>query len=171
MAYTIRPAGPPDLATIQQLAAAVWPVAYRDILSSKQLAYMLGLFYSEEALADQMARKEHRFFLAADDAKTPVGFASFSVKDGMAHLHKLYVLPQTQGSGVGAALVAHCEAAALKANAATMQLNVNRRNRAKTFYERYGYHVIHEEDIAIGGDFFMNDYRMEKPLQNQSAAV
>jgi ribosomal protein S18 acetylase RimI-like enzyme len=45
-----------------------------------------------------------------------------------------------------------------------MQLNVNRHNRAKAFYERQGYHVILEEDIAIGDGFFMNDYRMEKRL-------
>ena len=171
MAYTIRPAGFTDITTIQHLAAAVWPAAYRDILSSEQLAYMLNLFYSEEALEEQMNQKSHRFFLAEGLAGA-VGFASFSRgADAIAHLHKLYVLPLTQGSGAGAALLVHCEAEAVNTEAKAMQLNVNRHNRAKAFYERQGYRIIHEEDIGIGGGFFMNDYRMEKRLRHQTTTV
>jgi ribosomal protein S18 acetylase RimI-like enzyme len=164
MPYTIRPAESIDIAAIRNLAAAVWPVAYRDILSPEQLAYMLELFYSEEALTEQMEVRGHQFFLALDEADVAVGFASFSVSREVAHLHKLYVLPQTQGSGTGAALLRHCEIGAKQASASVMQLNVNRHNRAKAFYEHQGYDVILEEDIHIGEGFYMNDYRMAKQL-------
>ena len=163
MAYTIVPAGPSDIDVIQQLAAAVWPVAYQDILAPKQLSYMLDLFYSAKALREQMNEKGHRFFLARDPHAEDIGFASFSVNgEGVAHLHKLYVLPQTQGNGAGQGLLVECERAAEEQGATAMQLNVNRHNRAKTFYERQGYQVLFEEDISIGDGFFMNDYRMGK---------
>lgn len=164
MPHTVRPADLADIASIQAIAAAVWPVAYCDILSPEQLAYMLDLFYSADALAEQMQTKAHRFFVASDETNVPVGFASFSVSGEVAYLHKLYVLPHTQGIGTGAHLLRSCEENAARSGAAAMQLNVNRHNRAKAFYERHGYHVIHEEDIAIGAGFFMNDYRMTKRL-------
>ena len=170
MAHDIRSAGPADIASIQRLAAAVWPVAYRDILSPEQLRYMLELLYSAEALREQMRTKGHCFLLATDDAGASVGFASFSVSGNEAHLHKLYVLPQTQGTGTGAALLHRCEEEAASAAVRVIQLNVNRHNRAQAFYERQGYRVIFEEDIAIGAGFFMNDYRMEKRL-NGNAGV
>ena len=45
-----------------------------------------------------------------------------------------------------------------------MLLNVNRRNKAKQFYEHLGFTIISEEDIDIGQGYFMNDYVMEKKL-------
>lgn len=167
MAFTIVPAGPQDIDAIQGIAAAVWPVAYRDILSSAQLAYMLDLFYSREALQEQMLGRGHQFLLAKGLVEQVVGFASFSVdRQRTAHVHKLYVLPQTQGGGAGKDLLKHCEDAARESEAVTMQLNVNRHNRAKSFYGHHGYCVILEEDIAIGNGYFMNDYRMEKSLHS-----
>lgn len=164
MAHTIRPAGLADIPSIQRIAASVWPVAYRDILSPEQLQYMLALFYSESALTGQMEDGGHRFFLASTEDEMPAGFASFSISEKTAQLHKLYVPPQTQGSGTGAALLQRCEEEAARCGAGKIQLNVNRHNRARTFYERHGYRIISEEDIDIGHGFFMNDFRMEKNL-------
>ena len=45
-----------------------------------------------------------------------------------------------------------------------LQLNVNRFNKAKDFYLAMGYKIIAEEDIPIG-NYFMNDYIMEKNLE------
>lgn len=168
MPHTVRSASLADIPSIQGIAAVVWPVAYRDILSPEQLAYMLRLFYSEDALTDQMQTRGHQFYMALDEAEVSVGFASFSVGGEGAHLHKLYVLPQTQGTGIGATLLDHCEEKAARTGAVAMQLNVNRHNRAKTFYERLGYRVVFEDDIDIGAGFFMNDYRMEKPLRQET---
>jgi ribosomal protein S18 acetylase RimI-like enzyme len=40
-----------------------------------------------------------------------------------------------------------------------LDLNVNRNNQAKHFYEKIGFNVIREEDIPIG-PYWMNDYVM-----------
>lgn len=41
-----------------------------------------------------------------------------------------------------------------------MELNVNRSNRARGFYERMGMKKLREGDFPIGEGYFMNDYIM-----------
>jgi ribosomal protein S18 acetylase RimI-like enzyme len=45
-----------------------------------------------------------------------------------------------------------------------LELNVNRYNKARQFYEKLGFTVIKEEDIDIGEGFFMNDYVMARSI-------
>jgi hypothetical protein len=45
-----------------------------------------------------------------------------------------------------------------------MILNVNRYNKARFFYEKFGFKIIDEVDISIGNNYFMNDYVMELNL-------
>jgi ribosomal protein S18 acetylase RimI-like enzyme len=48
-----------------------------------------------------------------------------------------------------------------KTGATSLQLNVNRHNKALHFYEKQGFKIIRKEDINIGSGYFMNDYVME----------
>jgi len=43
----------------------------------------------------------------------------------------------------------------------TLQLNVNRHNKAKGFYQNMGFTIVKEELLDIGGGHFMDDYVME----------
>ena len=51
----------------------------------------------------------------------------------------------------------------LAAGKHTLDLNVNRHNKAKSFYEKMGFTIAYEEDIPIG-DYWMNDFVMRKEL-------
>ena len=53
---------------------------------------------------------------------------------------------------------------ALENNSASVILNVNRFNKALSFYERMGFKVIDEVNIEIGNGYLMEDYVMEKQL-------
>lgn len=158
---TIRSAGTEDINTIVSLAYQVWPNAYGHILSGEQLQYMLQLFYSPAALAKQM---QQHYFLLAQLYGEAVGFASFSAGNhpGIYKLHKIYVRTDIQGKGLGKALIDAVVSAIEIENATALHLNVNRHNKAKTFYEKFGFSVIKEEDTDIGNGYFMNDYVMEK---------
>ena len=46
----------------------------------------------------------------------------------------------------------------------TLELNVNRANKAKDFYERAGFKIKETVDIEIGNGFQMNDYVMVMPI-------
>ncbi|HUR66471.1 MAG TPA: GNAT family N-acetyltransferase [Chitinophagaceae bacterium] len=162
-ALTLRRAYEKDIPLIRELTMKVWPQTYSTILTPEQIEYMLKLMYSEQSLSTQM--KEQQEFIIVDDGKEPVGFASFSLSSpGVYKLHKIYILPSIQGKGAGKFVINEITKAILRKGGTTLQLNVNRNNKAKDFYERAGFTVIKEEDIDIGNGYFMNDYVMEKKI-------
>lgn len=160
---SIRPAEAEDLFTIGFLAQQIWPSTYRDILKQDQLDYMMNLFYSPESMKRQLVEEGH-LFLIAEDEEEPVGFADYSLiaEPGVYKLNKIYVLPELQGKGVGKAMLDFILGEIKSLDATELQLNVNRHNKARVFYERMGFNVIREEDIDIGRGYFMNDYVMSK---------
>jgi len=165
----IREADQDDINTIGYLAHEVWPVAYGEILTPAQLKYMLDLIYSPASLRKQMSVDKHQFVIAELDEE-PVGFASYSkiIEPSTFKLHKLYVMPGTQGKGLGKALLDDVMERAIELGAKHLQLNVNRHNVARSFYEKMGFVIINEEDVDIGNGYFMNDYVMEKNLSQES---
>ena len=148
---------------IKDLAYAIWPTAYGDILSSEQLNYMLEMFYSETALKQQMEEKKHVFYLAKNDTGKFVGFVAYEIncEPQKTKIHKIYVLPETQGTGVGKELFTLVCANAKKENQTSVFLNVNKYNKAKQFYEKLGFVITKEEIIDIGKNYIMDDYVME----------
>jgi ribosomal protein S18 acetylase RimI-like enzyme len=159
----IREATIKDVPLINQLAQAIWPFTYKEILSPNQLDYMLELIYSETSLQQQF-NKGHNFLIVEEDNK-PVAFADYSLlKDAVYKLNKIYVLQNLQGKGIGKLLIENVIERVKAKHATALLLNVNRYNKAKQFYERLGFIVISEEDIDIGQGYFMNDYIMEKEL-------
>lgn len=161
----IRVAGIPDIPLIQGLAMQVWPQTYAPIISPEQIEYMLERMYSASSLERQM-RDRHEFIIVTDHEE-PVGFASIGPPEsGTYKLHKIYILPSMQGKGAGAYVIGELMKAIARNGGRTLQLNVNRNNPARGFYERMGFSVIREEDIDIGQNFYMNDYVMERTVQN-----
>ena len=154
-----------DIDTIGSLARQIWPSNYQDILSADQVRYMMDLFYSNESLRKQMKEQQHVFLIIGDDI-APIGFASYSptAKKGVYKLHKIYVLPGLQGKGLGKFIVDFIIHKIQPDGATALQLNVNRYNKARYFYEKLGFKVICEEDVDIGSNYFMNDYVMEKRI-------
>jgi diamine N-acetyltransferase len=162
----IRFADLDDIPTIGYLAQQIWPVTYGAILPQGQLEYMLEMMYSPESLNNQITKQHHRFLMAELDEEA-VGFASFGAleDEGVYKLHKIYVLPQTQGLGVGRALLDFVTEQILEEGASALRLYVNRYNKAKDFYEKQGFSVTREVDTEIGNGFRMTDFEMEKPVQ------
>ena len=161
---TIRNASSADASLIRDMAYEIWPETYSQILSKDQLEYMLGLFYNEQKLKTEIEQGVE-FILIYEDVQ-PAGFAAFSKTEPEVYkLHKIYVLPSQQGKGTGRFIIDEVIKAIKQVGAMALQLNVNRNNNAKLFYEKLGFVVIREEDIDIGNGYFMNDYVMEKKLK------
>lgn len=154
-----------QLHIVRDLAYKIWPDAYGEILSEAQLDYMLENFYAIPALETQM--ENHHVFLLAEENGIFYGFAAYEVNcntTGKTKLHKIYVLPETQGRGLGKLLLNEVETAAKQAGNSHLFLNVNRYNIAQEFYKRLGFEIVHEEDIEIGNGYLMEDFVMEKSL-------
>ncbi len=175
----IRNAFTDDIPIIRDIAYKTWPIAFRDILKAQQIDYMLDMMYSAASLAEQIDIKGHRFLLAFfyDLENTNnesghrecryIGYSSYELNfsgTGKTKIHKIYILPKYQGSGCGKAMIKEIEKIARFNNNSTLSLNVNRNNRAITFYKNFGFKIINEENIDIGNGFFMEDFVMEKVL-------
>jgi len=159
--FEIRKALIEDIPLIRELTFQIWPQTYAATLSQKQIEYMLELMYSEASLTKQMNQDGCNFILVSEKS-IAVAFASFSeVESGIWKLHKIYVLPNQQGKGTGRFIVDYIIKTIKQQAAVALQLQVNRYNQAKVFYEKLGFTVIKIADFEIGNGFFMNDYVME----------
>ena len=163
---TISQATAEDIKTIQEITYITWPITYGKILSKEQLDYMLDLFYSDAALNDQFEKKEQLFYLILEDEAT-LGFIGIEhnyKNESVTKIHKIYLLPETQGKGIGKKVIEKIEKLALENHSIALFLNVNRSNSALSFYKKLGFKVIDEVNIDIGKGYLMEDYVMEKKL-------
>lgn len=159
---TISIAQKSQLFIIKELAYTIWPVAYGEILSKEQLDYMLDLIYTIESLEKQVDNN-HVFLLVEDDNQF-IGFASYELNfenSNKTKIQKLYVLPEIQGKGIGKHLINYIKQIAIDNKNSGLILNVNRFNKAKEFYLKYGFEITKEIKIDIGNNYIMDDYIME----------
>lgn len=163
---TISEATLNDIKLIQEIAHITWPVTYGEILSKEQLDYMLEMIYSDEALAAHFHKKEQLFYLISEE-ETTLGFIGIEHQykgEETTRIHKIYLLPETQGRGIGKKVIEEIERLALENKSKALSLNVNRFNSALGFYKKIGFDVMDEVNIDIGNGYLMEDYVMEKRL-------
>jgi ribosomal protein S18 acetylase RimI-like enzyme len=161
----LRKAKEQDIPLIREIAAITWGPTYVPIIGQEQVDYMLKNMYNDGVLLEQMM--QGHVFLIAEIGKKDMGFAGYSITDHdnkVYKLHKLYVLPEAHGKGVGKFLINEIVNAIREAGGKKLQLNVNRENKAKDFYERAGFQIKETVDLDIGNGFFMNDYVMEMDI-------
>jgi diamine N-acetyltransferase len=153
-----------QLNIVRDLAYKIWPNTYGQILAKEQLDYMLDQFYSIQSLETQLL-KNNQVFLLAHENDVYYGFAAYELNYNdlpKTKIHKIYVLPDTQGKGIGKNLMNKIQNIAIQNNNTTLNLNVNRFNSAKDFYEKNGFTITETIDIEIGRGYLMQDYVMEK---------
>jgi diamine N-acetyltransferase len=163
---SIRTATLADIPAIQFIAEKTWWPTYSNIVSAEQLAYMLNAIYSTDALKKSIESSAQTFIILTDE-NGQQGFASFGSKraDPLIHkLHKLYIIPENHGKGYGRILIEEVKRKIGKPGVNVLDLNVNRHNPARSFYEKVGFRVIGEEDVPIG-PYWMNDYIMRLEFQ------
>jgi len=163
MKVEIKKAGAADAPLIHKLGNEIFPKTYSGIVSPEQIEFMLEWMYSEKNLLAQM-ESGHVYYIGYIGGE-PFGYVSVERESAETfHLQRLYILPGSQGKGLGKVLFekalshARAESGGKKCR---VILNVNRQNKARGFYEKMGMKKIAEKDSPIGGGFFMCDYIME----------
>ena len=153
-----------DIPLIRQLTFAIWPKTYSDVISKEQIDYMLEMMYNPATLQKQIEEDGCTFIIVYDDTE-PVAFASYNeTEPQLWKLNKIYILQSQQGKGTGKFIINYIVDEIKIKHAKALQLQVNRQNKAKDFYERLGFKIIKTADFDIGNGYFMNDYVMELPL-------
>ncbi|NJC28216.1 GNAT family N-acetyltransferase [Neolewinella antarctica] len=182
--YRIVEATPADYDTIRKIAHATWPSTFKDILTGEQIDYMLHLMYRRQAIEQQVA-DGHVFLLLVEGQRgnqnanpspqylkggitkfKPVGYASYQADylPGTTKLHKVYLLPESQGKGFGKQLIDKVATIARNAGQKALRLDVNYQNKAIGVYEHVGFRKIDRHTTDIGNGFLMEDWRMELAL-------
>lgn len=163
---SLKEASIADISTIQDVANTTWPITYGEILSKEQLDYMMDLIYSDESLINQIQKQEQLFYIVYEEASVLAFIAiEHNYKDeAVTRIHKIYILPEAQGKGIGKLLIDAVQKLANENNSTSLSLNVNRFNKALAFYQKLGFEIIAEENIEIGNGYLMEDYKMEKKL-------
>jgi ribosomal protein S18 acetylase RimI-like enzyme len=155
-----------QLSIVKQLAQDIWYVAYKDIISTDQIDYMLNMIYSIASLEKQY--QNNHVFLLVQDTDSFIGYASYELNFELTHktkIHKLYVLPHWQGKGVGKLLLDEITHTAKRSNQESLILNVNKYNTAVHFYQKVGFSIAHSTLVDIGNSYVMDDYVMELKIQ------
>jgi GNAT superfamily N-acetyltransferase len=161
---SIQKATAADIPLIRQLTFAIWPQTYSSIITKEQIDYMLEHMYNAVTLQKQMEEDGCTFIIVYDDEE-PVAFASYNeTEPTIWKLNKIYILPSQQGKGTGKFIINYIVDEIKAKSAKALQLQVNRENKAKDFYENLGFKIIQTADFDIGNGFFMNDYVMELTL-------
>lgn len=153
-----------DVDAVSALARSVWQATYPTLISQAQIDSMLADRYAAARILSQLGDPAHAWWVARL-GRTLVGFAH-GVLDGTdCKLDKLYVHPDRQRQGIGAALLRAVQDWARQQQAQRLWLQVNRGNaRAIAAYRKYGFRIVESRAFDIGNGFVMDDHVMEQTL-------
>lgn len=165
-----------DLAELASVAARTFPLACPPSTSPENVAAFIDENLSANRFREYLA-DAGRVVLAAREDQRMVGYVMLirGVPDdeGIARavplrpaveLSKMYVLSDSHGSGVSAALMSAALTRAAELDAKCIWLGVNQNNqRAQRFYTKHGFSVNGTKTFRVGTDL-ENDYVMVRPL-------
>ena len=157
----VKAAGRDELWQVRELAIRIFPPTYKDIVEQEQIDYMMDIFYTPENLVKQFEGGQNFLILYHDGEAA--GYASYTRLNatGDYKLNKIYMDRNLQGIGLGRKLLKDVITRLKASGGKTLQLNVNRHNKAVGFYRNMGFIVRKEELLDIGHGYFMDDYVME----------
>jgi ribosomal protein S18 acetylase RimI-like enzyme len=153
---------------IHNLAPVLWNYAYKDILSSEQIKYMLEWMYSIETL-EKSLDNDTKFFLIEINGVNQgfIALSGDSDNSSLVMLDKLYLHKDYHGLGIGQDALNFACLYAEKNGFKQIQLHVNKNNhRAQKAYCRNGFVISSAVVTDIGNNFVMDDYVMTKNLLN-----
>ena len=161
---SIRPLIASEIDSLRAVAREIWRASYSALISQAQIDYMLADRYALARIRAQLTDPGHAWRLAWWEDEM-AGFAHASIEASACKLEKLYIPPNYQRRGVGAALLADIKIFARDHAATRLWLQVNRGNaQAIAAYQKYGFITREARVFDIGGGFVMDDYVMEAPL-------
>jgi ribosomal protein S18 acetylase RimI-like enzyme len=176
LAVEVATAVDADLPELAGVAARTFPLACPPSVTPENIAAFIDEHLSEDRFRDYLADPE-RVVLAAREDGRMVGYVMLirGVPDDedvqravplrpAIELSKMYVLPDSHGAGVSAALMSSALNRANELDARCVWLGVNQNNqRAQRFYIKHGFIINGTKTFRIGTGI-ENDYVMVRPL-------
>lgn len=160
----VRKIGADELEIVRELALAIWPKCYRNIIGPDRVDAMLAVLYSTDNLLREMQDDGHTFWIVRV-GDTDAGYASGYVDGERLWLKKLYVRDDYRGLGLGKALIsAVLDKLHVPGHIRDMALYVNRDNTpAIDYYLRTGFQIEAEVPVQMG-PYVFTDFVMQRAL-------
>ncbi|SET39067.1 Ribosomal protein S18 acetylase RimI [Nitrosomonas marina] len=151
-----------DSVTISILAREIWFRQYCDMLSNAQIYYMLAQRYCPVLIQSQLS-EENIWWKKLVINDTIIGF-SCCIRASMPNelkIDKLYIHHDYHRRGYGKILVDDAIETMRGIGCSKLTLTVNKGNHGAIHaYRHYGFEIIGDSVVDIGGGFVMNDYLM-----------
>jgi ribosomal protein S18 acetylase RimI-like enzyme len=145
---------------VVEIAGEVWRQHYPSIISKEQIEYMLEKFQSFDAVLEQMAKENYRYFLMKEGEDFD-GFFAIAPKGSSLFLSKIYIKQAKRGLGLAKKSISFIKEMSIKEGFDNISLTVNRKNEPSIkAYLKLGFKIVSEMDTNIGGGYTMNDYEM-----------
>ena len=154
-----------QIVIIENLASEIWNEHFTPIIGKAQVDYMLEKFQSKKAITEQL-KNGFLYFLIKNN-NDPVGYIGVLPKDRQLFLSKLYITLDERGKGRGRKAIEFLEQLAIEKNVNKISLTVNRNNSATiNAYKKLGFDIRGSAVKDIGNGFVMDDYILEKKLND-----
>lgn len=141
---------------MSEMATAILREHYDPIIGKEQNDYMLKMFQSEEAVAEQLDHG-YNYYFAKNEGQN-AGFLAYYPREGALYLSKLYLYKDQRGKGFSRVMLEFLKQKAKELGLNRIELNVNRNNPSVQIYEKLGFTVAWTEKNDIGNGFYMDDY-------------
>mgnify|MGYP000846734198 FL=1 len=162
--YQLKKAAITDVELIQTMAQEVFPYTYKNMLTEKQIKYMMEMMYSNEVLQKKIKTQSESYYIASKE-NTPCGYLSFErLESDYFYIQKIYILPKYQGAQCGSFLFKSAMEIFRNECNSTFKvgLNMNKDNvNALKFYQKQGMNIIGSRKHPIGNGYYMDDYILE----------
>ncbi len=165
-----------ELPDVADVAARTFPLACPESVSADDIAAFIDENLTEQRFRDYCA-DPNRLVLVARENDRIVGYAMLirgvpdddDVQSAVTlrpaiELSKMYVLPDSHGAGVSAAMMTAALSSARDRHARAVWLGVNQQNRrAQRFYGKHGFAISGTKTFRVGTGT-ENDYVMVRPV-------
>lgn len=157
-----------QISALADLAAEIWMDHYVPIVGKEQVVYMLKHFQSKEAITEQLSRGYEYFSIFHNDELK--GYMALLADKNCSSIliSKLYVKKSARGYGLGKKMLCFVVGLCRRRRIKSIWLTVNKNNHtALKWYSHAGFRITEEIVQDIGGGFVMDDFRLEKSVDNQ----
>lgn len=165
-----------DLTELADVAAATFPLACPPSVTPENVAAFIAENLTSSHFADYLTDPERLVLVARRDGRI-MGYAMLvrgvpeddDVQRAVTarpavEISKMYVLPDSHGGGVSAALMNEALDRAPELDAQSVWLGVNQNNeRAQRFYTKHGFTINGTKTFRLGTRI-ENDYVMVRPV-------
>ena len=144
----LRDASPADAAAVAAIGTAAMPAQYAGLIDASVIAAAVSQTYSPSAIAECIERcsaADDATFLVAEWSDHVVGFLHFDAFGPEPELHRLYLVRECRGAGIGSLLMGALHER-VPADLAYMLLVVSGNDGAVRFYRRHGLRVERSVD-------------------------